>query len=61
VILLAMRWCCRCPLSNRDVRDMLAERGIMGDAASIHRWVSKFGPEIRKRALSRHRALRGLT
>ncbi|MBD1202649.1 MAG: IS6 family transposase [Rhodobacteraceae bacterium] len=61
VILLAVRWYCRYPLSYRDVRDMLAERGIMVDAASIYRWVRKFGPEIRKRALSRHRSCRGLT
>ena len=61
MILLAVRWYCRYPLSYRDVRDMLAERGIMVDAASIYRWVRKFGPEIRKRALSRHRSCRGLT
>ena len=56
VILLAVRWYCRYPLSYRDVRDMLSERGITVDAASIYRWVRKFGPEIRKRALSRHRS-----
>lgn len=61
VILLAVRWYCRYPLSYRDVRDMLAERGIMVDAASIYRWVRKFGPEIGRRALSRHRSWRGLT
>jgi IS6 family transposase len=43
------------------MRDMLAERGIMRDAASIHRRVRTFGPEIRKRVLSRHRSWRGLT
>ena len=59
--MLAVRWYCRYPLSYRDVRDMLAERGIMVDAASIYRWVRKFGPEIRKRALSHHRSWRGLT
>ena len=61
VILLAVRWYCRYPLSYRDVRDMLAERGITVDAASIYRWVRKFGPEIRKRTLSRYRSWRGLT
>ena len=61
VILLAVRWYSRYPLSYRDVRDMLAERGIMVDATSIYRWVRKFGPEIRKRALNRHRSWRGLT
>lgn len=60
VILLAVRWYCRYPLSYRDVRDLLAERGIMLDAATIYRWVQKFGPEIRKRAYGRHRSWRGL-
>ncbi|UOA20775.1 hypothetical protein DSM14862_03613 (plasmid) [Sulfitobacter indolifex] len=38
VILLAVRWYCRYPLSYRDVRDLLAERGITADAATIYRW-----------------------
>jgi hypothetical protein len=59
VILLAVRCYCRYLLSYRDVRDMLAERGIMVDAASIHRWVRKFGPEIRKRALNLLRFISG--
>lgn len=50
IILLAVRWYCRYPLSCRDVRDLLAERGVTVDASTIHRWIRKFGPEIRKRA-----------
>lgn len=38
VILLAVRWYCGYPLSYRDVRDLLAERGITVDAATIYRW-----------------------
>lgn len=34
VILLAVRWYCRYPLSYRDVRDLLAELGISVDAAT---------------------------
>lgn len=60
VILLAVRWYCRYPLSYRDVRGLLAERGITADAATIYRWVQKFGPEIRKRAYGAHRSWRGL-
>ncbi|MBI99661.1 MAG: IS6 family transposase, partial [Halobacteriovoraceae bacterium] len=60
IILLAVRWYCRYPLSCRDVRDMLAERGVTVDASTIHRWVRKFGPEIRKRAYGGHRSWRGL-
>nr|WP_296430514.1 MULTISPECIES: DDE-type integrase/transposase/recombinase [unclassified Roseovarius] len=44
----------------RDVRDMLAERGVTVDASTIHRWVRKFGPEVRKRAYGAHRSWRGL-
>ena len=59
IILLAVRWYCRYPLSYRDVRDMLAERGVSVDAATIYRWVQKFGPAIARRA-DRHRSWRGL-
>ena len=59
IILLAVRWYCRYPLSYRDVRDLLSERGIDVDPATINRWVVKFGPEIAKRSYSR-RCYRGL-
>mgnify|MGYP000554008044 CR=1 FL=1 len=38
VILLAVRWYCRYPLSCRDVRDMLAERGVPGSGSSVWRF-----------------------
>ena len=59
VILCAVRWYCRFSLSCRDVRDLLAERRIVVDASTIHRWVRKFGPEIAKRSF-KHRSWRGL-
>ena len=49
VILCAVRWYLRFPLSSQDVVDLLAERGIMVDRSSIYRWVQKFGPELAKR------------
>nr|WP_245890549.1 IS6 family transposase [Roseovarius confluentis] len=39
---------------------MLGERGVTVDASTIHRWVRKFGLEIRERAYSGHRSWRGL-
>lgn len=54
VILCAVRWYYRFALSCRDVRDLLAERGIQVDAATIHRRVRKSGPEIAKRSF-KHR------
>ena len=50
IILLAVRWYCRYPLSYQDVVDLLAERGVAVDRSTIFRWVQKFGPEIAKRA-----------
>jgi IS6 family transposase len=49
IILLAVRWYCRYPLSYQDVVDLLAERGVELDRSTIFRWVQKFGPEIAKR------------
>jgi len=36
IILMAVRWYCRYPLSNRDVRDMLEERGVSVDCSSVY-------------------------
>lgn len=49
VILCAVRWYLRFPLSFQDVVDLLAERGICVDRSTVYRWVIKFGPEITRR------------
>lgn len=54
IILLAVRWYCRYPLSYRDVRDLLAERGIHVNPATINRWVVKFGPTISRQIRKQH-------
>ncbi len=59
IILTVVRWYCRYGLSYRDVRDLLAERGVSVDASTVYRWVQKFGPEIAKRSI-KHRIGRGL-
>ena len=59
VILTAVRWYCRFALSYRDVRDLLAERGVHVDASTVYRWVQKFGPEIAKPTF-KHRTWLGL-
>lgn len=59
IILLAVRWYCRFPISYADVRDLLSERGIDVDGATVYRWVQKFGPAMAKRESS-HRSWRGL-
>ena len=49
IILCAVRWYLRYPLSYHDVADLLAERGIHVDRSTVYRWVVKFGPELTKR------------
>src|SRR3546814_2722207 len=41
VILWAVRWYCRYPISYRDLEEMLAERGISVDHTTIYRWRSE--------------------
>lgn len=43
VILWAVRWYCRYPISYRDLEEMLAERGISVDHTTIYRWVLRPG------------------
>src|SRR3546814_19235115 len=49
VILWAVRWYCRYPISYRDLEEMLAERGISADHTTIYRWVQCYDPEMEKR------------
>jgi putative transposase len=41
-------------LSNRDIEDLLAERGIDVSYESIRLWCNKFGPKYAKRLKRRH-------
>src|SRR3546814_18870212 len=49
VILGAVRWYCRYPISYRDLEEMLAERGISVDHTTIYRWVQCYAPAMEKR------------
>ena len=44
VIVLAVRWYLRFGLSYRDLEELLAERGVMVDHVTLHRWVQRFTP-----------------
>ncbi len=46
VILLCVRWYLAYSLSLRDLEEMMAERGISVDHATIHRWVVRYSPEL---------------
>ena len=59
VILLCVRWYLAYNLSLRNLEEMMAERGISGDHATIHRWTVRYSPELLKRFNARKRAVTG--
>jgi transposase-like protein len=59
VILLCVRWYLAYNLSLRDLEEMMAERGISVDHATIHRWAIRYSPELLERFNSRKRAVTG--
>src|SRR5687767_9920863 len=60
VILLCVRWYLAYSLSLRDLEEMMAERGISVDHATIHRWTIRYAPLLleqfkrRKRPVGRN-------
>ncbi|EEP72311.1 hypothetical protein MCAG_02638 [Micromonospora sp. ATCC 39149] len=44
VIVLAVRWYLRFDLSYRDVEELVVERGVEADHATVHRWAQRFTP-----------------
>jgi len=49
VIVTAVRWYLRYPLSYEHVSELLAERGLPVDASCVWRWVQAYAPELHKR------------
>ena len=52
VILWAVRWYLRFPVSYRDLERMLADRGVAVDHTTLDRWIQRFAPELEKRKRS---------
>jgi putative transposase len=59
VILLCVRWYLAYNLSLRDLEEMMAERGISVDHATVGRWVVRYSPELLERFNRRKRAVTG--
>jgi transposase-like protein len=57
VIVLAVRWYLRFGLSNRDVEELLVERGIEVDHVTVFRWVQRFTPLLADAARPCRRAV----
>ena len=49
IVLWAVRWYCRYPISYRDLETMMTERGVAVDHATIYRWVQHVVPEMERR------------
>jgi putative transposase len=54
VILMGVRWYVAYPLSTRHVEELMAERGVEVDHATINRWVIKYSPQL-EAAFHRHK------
>jgi transposase, IS6 family len=59
VILWAVRWYLRFPVSHRDLERMLADRGVAADHTTMYRRVRRFAPEPEKRLRRHLRPCRG--
>ena len=59
VILWAVRWRLRFPISHRDLEAMLADRGVSVDHTTMYRRVQRFAPELEKRVRRHLRPCRG--
>lgn len=53
VMLVCVRWYAAYPLSLRNLEEMMAERGVTVDHATVHRWALKILPVLAK-DLRRH-------
>ncbi len=46
IMLVCVRWYAAYPLSLRNLEEMMAERGVMVDHATVHRWALKMLPVL---------------
>jgi putative transposase len=46
MILTCVRWSIAYPLSYRPVEELMAERGVSVDHATMNRWVLKYSPQL---------------
>jgi transposase-like protein len=52
LILQAVSWYLRYPLSYRDIEELFLERGLAVDHATLNRWVLAYAPLIERRLRS---------
>ena len=57
VMLTCVRWYVAYPLSLRHIEEMMAERGVFVDHATVHRWALKIVPVLAKVFRGRKRSV----
>ena len=55
IILWGVRWYVAYPISYRQLEEMMSERGVAVDHATLNRWVIKYAPEFEKAFRHRQR------
>jgi putative transposase len=58
IILMGVRWYVAYPLSYRHVEELMGERGVSVDHATIQRWVVKYSPLLEEVFHQRKRPVR---
>src|SRR3954471_18667620 len=48
LILQAVSWYLRYPLSYRDIEELFLERGLKVDHATLNRWVLAYAPAVKR-------------
>jgi len=61
VILMAVRWYVAYSLSYRDIEEMLKERGILVDHATINRWVLEYAPLLENKFRKKYKRPVGMS
>ena len=59
IILSVVRWYVAYALSYRNIEEMMKERGIAVDHATINRWVIKYVPLLEKAFRNKHKRQTG--
>jgi transposase-like protein len=48
IILWGIRWYVAYPISYRQLEEMMGERGVTVDHATLNRWVIQYAPAVEK-------------
>ena len=61
IILMAVRWYVAYSLSYRNIEEMLKERGLLVDHATINRWVIEYAPMLEQEFRKQHKRPVGMS